>query len=80
MKVNITVFVASPHGRAVGIQCPGTESTYIIHIHHVGEVRVIPNRDLLQLMRGSITVKKIQERHPALYSGQVRHGDRSMIS
>ena len=44
-----------------------TERTYIVHVAHLFEVLVIPDIDLLDLVRGTEAVKKVYDRDAALY-------------
>ena len=54
-----------------------TECLNGIHIAHLREVIIIPNGNLLNLMRSTETVKEVEERNLALNGGQM--GDRSKI-
>ena len=73
LEEDVAVLMAAAHGRVLGAQGSGTEGRDRVHVHHVLQVLVIPDLDLLQLVAGAEAVKEVQERHSALDRRQVRH-------
>ena len=57
----------------VRVQRTVFEFFYRIHVQHVAQVFVIPDLDLLDLMRGTETVEEMQERYAAFDRGQMRY-------
>ena len=55
------------------IQRTITERLHSVHIAHFLQILIVPDLDLLQLVRGAETVEEVEERHAALDSGEVRH-------
>ena len=74
LEEDIAVFVAAAHLRMLRVQAALTEGIDRIHVHHLGQIVIIPDGDLLDLMRGTEAVKEVQERDAALDGGQMRHG------
>ena len=58
----------------LGVQRAGAELLNGLHVAHLGEVLVVPNGYLLDLVAGAETVEEVQEGDAALDGGQVRHG------
>ena len=73
LEEDIAVFVAAAHLRMLRVQAALTEGIDRIHVHHLGQIVIIPDGNLLNLMRGPETVKEVQERDAALDGGQMRH-------
>ena len=55
----------------VGVQGPGTEVGHSLLVHHLVQVGVIPDLDLLDLVRGPEAVEEVQERGRGVDGGQV---------
>ncbi len=55
------------------VQAALTEGIDRIHVDHLGQIVIIPDGDLLDLVRGTEAVKEVQERNAALDGGQMRH-------
>ena len=55
------------------VQGVGPEGFQGVHVHQGAQVLVVQSLDLLDLMGGAETVKEMEEGHPAVDSGQVRH-------
>ena len=66
LEEDVAVLMAAAHGRVLGVQGSGAEGRNRVHVHHVLQILVIPDLDLLQLVRGTEAVKEVQERHSAL--------------
>ena len=66
LEEDIAVFVGTAHNRLLRIQSTLTECLNSIHIAHFLEILIIPDRDLLNLVRGTETVKEVDERNAAL--------------
>ena len=55
----------------LGVQSAGTESLNGVHVDHLGQVGVIPNSDLLDLVGGTETIEEVDEGDTAFDGGQV---------
>ena len=73
LEEDVTVLGRAAQCGMLGVQGVFAESGNSVHIDHVGEILVVPDRDLLDLVRGTETVKKVEERNTALDGGQVSH-------
>ena len=51
-----------------------SERLHRVHIHHILQIVVIPDGDLLDLVGGTETVKEVDEGDAALDGGQMGHG------
>ena len=61
--------MAAAHLRMLGVQRAGAELLNGLHVAHLGEVLVIPNGYLLDLVGGAETVEEVQEGDAALDGG-----------
>ena len=62
----VAVLMGTAHCRMLRIKRMVTERFYGIHIAHFFEICVIPLFDLLNLVRGTETVKEVDKRNLAL--------------
>ena len=69
--------MASASGGLIRIKRVTAELVYRLHVAHVLEIRVIPDGNLLYLVRGAEAVEEVYKRDSALYGGKM--GDRSEI-
>ena len=74
LEEDVAVFMAAAHLRMLRVQTALTEGIDRIHVHHISQIIIIPDGDLLDLVRGTEAVKEVQERNTALDGGQMRHG------
>ena len=73
LEEDVAVLVGTARMRMLRIQRVVTECLDGIHIAHLREVIIIPNGNLLNLMRGTEAVKEVEERNLALNGGQMGH-------
>ena len=71
LEEDIVVLVRTAHYGMLGIECSLSESGNCIQIAHFLEIIIIPNLDLLNLVRGTEAVEEIDERNSALDSCKV---------
>ncbi|MPM42371.1 hypothetical protein SDC9_89036 [bioreactor metagenome] len=57
----------------LGVERPLAESRHRVHIAHLGQVVVVPDFDLLNLMGGAEPVEEVQKGYAAPDGGQVGH-------
>ena len=57
----------------LGVQGTGTELLDSVHVNHLGQIVIVPDLDLLDLVRGPEAVEEVDKGHPALDGGQVGH-------
>ena len=74
LEEDVAVLVAAAHLRMLGVQRAGAELLNSLHVHHGGEILVVPNGYLLDLVAGAEAVEEVQEGHAALDGGQVSDG------
>ena len=74
LEEDIAVLVGAAHHGALGVEGAGAEVLNGLPVHHLGQVVVIPDGDLLDLVGGAEAVEEVQEGHAALDGGQVGHG------
>ena len=74
LEEDVAVLVAAAHGGVLGVERVGTEGAHGVHVAHLGQVLVVPDLDLLNLMGGAEAVEEVDERHAALDGREVRHG------
>ena len=74
LEEDVAVLVAAAHLRMLGVQGAGAELLDGLHVAHRSEVLVIPDGDLLNLVRGTEAVKEVQEGDAALDGGEVGDG------
>ena len=72
LEEDVAVFVRTAHHGALGVERALAERMHSVHVAHFLEVFVVPNLDLLDLVRGAETVKEVDERHSAFNGGKVR--------
>ena len=60
--------------RMLRIERTAAELVYGVPIEHIGEIRIIPAGNLLNFVRGTETVKEMQERNPSLYCRKMGYG------
>ena len=77
LEEDVTILVRAAHNGVLGVQGALTEGLDGIHVDHVGQVLVVPDLDLLQLMAGAEAVEEVQEGNSALDGGQV--GNRGQV-
>ena len=73
LEEDIAVLVGAAHRRMLGVESALAERLDGIPVEHVGQIIVIPDGDLLDLVRGAEAVEEVDERDAALDGGQVRH-------
>ena len=73
LEEGVVVLVAALGGAMVGVQGAGAECGHSIHIHHVSQIGIVPNGQLLNLVRGTETVKEVQEGNAAFDGSQMSH-------
>jgi len=73
LEEDIRVLSGTALHRMLRIQRVFAETIHRIPIHHVFQIVVIPHFDLLDLVRGTETIKEVDEGHAAFQRGQVRH-------
>ena len=74
LEEDVAVLVGAAHGGMLGVQRTGAERLDGVHVHHVLQVVVIPDLDLLDLVGGAEAVEEVDERDAALDGGQVGDG------
>ena len=73
LEEGVVVLVTALGGAMVGVQGAGTESGHSVHVNHVSQVSIIPNGQLLDLVRGTETVEEVQEGNAAFDGSQMSH-------
>ena len=73
LENNIRVLRRALNGGMLGIQCAVTEFGQRVIIHHTGQLVIIPQLNLLLLMRCAEAVKEVHKRHTALNGRQMCH-------
>ena len=71
LEEDIAVFMGAAHYGVLGVQRSVSECLDGVHVDHVLEIVIIPDLDLLQLVRGAETVEEVEERNSALDSREV---------
>ena len=74
LEENIAVLVGAAHHGALGVEGALAEGLHGVHVHHVGQILVVPDGDLLDLVRGAEAVKEVDKGDAALDGCQVGHG------
>ena len=74
LEENVGILRRALYSGVAGIQRTRTEGTQRLLIDHTSQIVIIPDLDLLLLMRGTEAVKEMQERQTALDSRQMCHG------
>ena len=73
LEEDIAVLVGAAHDGVVGVQAVVPESLHRVHIHHLGQIVIVPDGDLLDLVGGAEAVEEVQEGDTALDGGQMGH-------
>ena len=73
LEEDVAVLVGAAHRRVLGVQGSRAEGRDRVHVHHVLQILVIPDLDLLQLVAGAEAVEEVQERNATLDGRQMRH-------
>ena len=74
LEEDISVFVGAAHGGVLRIESSLAEGADGVHVAHVLEVLIVPDSDLLDLVRGAEAVKEVEEGYAALDSCKVSNG------
>ena len=74
LEEDVAVLVGAAHDRALGVERAFAEGLDRVHVDHPGQVVVVPDLDLLDLVGGAEAVEEVDEGDAALDGGQVRHG------
>ena len=77
LEEDVAVFVGTAHCGMLGVQGVGAERTDRVHVNHLGQVVIVPNRDLLDFVGGAEAVEEVQEGNAALDGCQV--GNRAQV-
>ena len=73
LEEDIRVLGRAAKRRMLRIQSVRSETLNIFHIHHIFQIIIIPNFDLLDLVRSTETIKEMKERNGTLKCGEVRN-------
>ncbi len=73
LEEDVVVLVGAAHGGTLGVQGVVPEGRDGIHIHHVLQILVVPDGNLLDFMRGAEAVEEVDEGNAAFDGGQVSH-------
>ena len=65
--------MGAAHGGMLRVQSAGTEGGHGVHVHHFGQVLVVPDGHLLDLVGGAEAVEEVDEGHLAADRGQMGH-------
>ncbi len=74
LEENISVLVRTAHCGMLGIESVLSERFNGVHVAHLLEILIIPKLYLLNLVRGSESVKEVNKRNSALDSRKMRDG------
>ena len=74
LEEDVAVLVGAAHHGTLGVQRALAERLDGVHIHHIGQILVVPDLDLLDLVGGPEAVKEVHEGHAALDGGQMGDG------
>ena len=74
LEEDVAVLMGAAVVRMLGVERVVAERLDSGHVDHVGQVVVVPNGDLLNLVRGAEAVEEVEERHLALDSREVSNG------
>ena len=72
LEEDIAVLVRAAHHGALGVESALAERVDSVHVGHFLEILIVPDLDLLDLVRGSEAVKEVDERNSALDGSQMR--------
>ena len=73
LEEDVAVLVGAAGVRVLRVEGVVAERLDGVHVEHVLEVVEVPDRDLLDLVRGAEAVEEVQERHLALDGREVGH-------
>ena len=73
LEEDIAVLVRAAHGGVLGVQSALAEVLHSLHIHHLSQVLIVPEGDLLDLVGGTEAVEEVDEGNAALDGGQMGH-------
>ena len=73
LEEDVAVLVRAAHDRMLRVQSALAERLNSVHIAHLSQVAVIPNLNLLNLVRGTETVEEVDERNTGLDGCQMRN-------
>ena len=73
LEEDVSVLGRAAKHRVLRSQRTGTELGHGVHIHHFLQILIVPDLDLLDLVRGPETVKKVDEGDSALDGGKMGH-------
>ena len=73
LEEDVAVLVGAAHGGMLGVQSALAEGLNGVHVHHLGQILVVPDGDLLDLVGGAEAVEEVDEGDAALDGGQVGH-------
>ena len=76
LEEDISVLVRAAHGGMLGVECSVTESLDGVHVAHFLKIFVIPNGDLLNLVRGTEAVEEVHKRNSAFNCGKMSNGSK----
>ena len=74
LEEDIAVLMRAAHGGALRIQGVLAERIHSVHVAHFLQVGIVPDSDLLDLVRGAETVKEVDEGNVTLNGCQMSHG------
>ena len=74
LEENIGVLCGSALNGMLGVEGAATECVHGVMVEKLVEVLIIPNRNLLNFVRGAETVEEMEEGHSALNGRKVSHG------
>ena len=80
LEENIAVLVGAAHHGALGVEGALAEGLHGVHVHHVGQILVVPDGDLLDLVGGTEAVEEVHERTRPLMAARWATAPRSMTS
>ena len=76
LEEDVVVLSCTSCYRVLRVKCSSAERFYCVPIKHICEIRIIPLFNLLNLVRGSETVKEVEERNSALDSRKMCNGSK----
>ena len=72
LEEDISVFMRAAHYGALGVESALSERLNSVHIAHLFEILIVPDLNLLNLMRGAESVEEVDERNTTLDSREMR--------
>ena len=73
LEEDVAVLMGAAHHGALGVEGAGAEVADGLPVHHPGQVLIVPDGDLLDLVGGTEAVEEVHEGDAALDGGQVGH-------